>query len=254
VTIFRSEDERRESVVRFGIRIRTGSEQRIDNGNVAILSSDVERRYSVVRRGLLVCTGSQQRKTTLLFVSLCLRAPLSRHGQRTCSLVLLCRTGLCHPHKKDGGLLSALCAKKKKSAYVCLLLRACITPESSSRYGTGEKASDCKTKTRTRRMNRGDDALPAPAVVPVHAWSVPVVRPPRSRHVFPTTHLFPVACWTCHYRTSSRWLTFRRRLHSGENAHGILNDLGITRACCRCIFLTHVDMYTPRVTNGQIFM
>ena len=87
-----------------------------------------------------------------------------------------------------------------------------------------------------------------------YSWSIPIVKKPTSRRVFPSTHLFPVACWTCHFRTSAYWLQFRNRRYRGERAHDILDQLNIKRACCRCIFLTHVDMCTPRTTAGQIFM
>jgi DNA-directed RNA polymerase subunit N (RpoN/RPB10) len=88
-------------------------------------------------------------------------------------------------------------------------------------------------------------------------WTVPVISAPRTRETLPSSHVLPVACWTCTDRTVSRnYLLFERRvanLRVNETKQDVLNDLGVRRACCRCVMLAHRDLPTSRTTKGQIF-
>ena len=38
------------------------------------------------------------------------------------------------------------------------------------------------------------------------------------------------------------WEKFKERVSAGENPNDILNDLGLSRYCCRAMFLGQVDL------------
>jgi DNA-directed RNA polymerase subunit N len=54
--------------------------------------------------------------------------------------------------------------------------------------------------------------------------------------------IIPVRCFTCGKLIGDKWEEFARRVKSGENAGGILDDLGIKRYCCRRMLLSHVEI------------
>lgn len=60
--------------------------------------------------------------------------------------------------------------------------------------------------------------------------------------------MIPVRCFTCGKVISAAWEEYARRRDAGENRGEILDDLGITRYCCRRMLLTHkelVDVLNP---------
>ncbi|MCD4702987.1 MAG: DNA-directed RNA polymerase subunit N [Methanosarcinaceae archaeon] len=54
--------------------------------------------------------------------------------------------------------------------------------------------------------------------------------------------MFPVRCFTCGKVIASSWEAYKQRIADGEDKAAVLDDLGITRYCCRRIFLAHVEL------------
>jgi DNA-directed RNA polymerase subunit N len=54
--------------------------------------------------------------------------------------------------------------------------------------------------------------------------------------------LFPVRCFTCGKVIGEKWQTYTDRVAAGENPSKVLDSLGVTRYCCRRMFISHVDI------------
>lgn len=54
--------------------------------------------------------------------------------------------------------------------------------------------------------------------------------------------IIPVRCFTCGKVIGQYWEEYKKRVESGEEPAKVLDSLGITRYCCRTIFLTNVDL------------
>ncbi|MDW7732495.1 MAG: DNA-directed RNA polymerase subunit N [Methanolobus sp.] len=54
--------------------------------------------------------------------------------------------------------------------------------------------------------------------------------------------MIPVRCFTCGKVISNCWEEFKRRVQDGENPGAVLDDLGVTRYCCRRMILSHVQL------------
>ncbi len=54
--------------------------------------------------------------------------------------------------------------------------------------------------------------------------------------------MIPVRCFTCGKVISTAWKEFERRRDAGEDPRRILDDLGLTRYCCRRMLLTHKEV------------
>jgi len=54
--------------------------------------------------------------------------------------------------------------------------------------------------------------------------------------------MIPVRCFTCGKVVSNCWEEFQSRVEEGEDAGAVLNDLGVTRYCCRRMILSHVPL------------
>ena len=54
--------------------------------------------------------------------------------------------------------------------------------------------------------------------------------------------MIPIRCFSCGKVIASSWEEFKLRAENGENKEHILNDLGITRYCCRRMLLSHIEM------------
>ena len=53
---------------------------------------------------------------------------------------------------------------------------------------------------------------------------------------------FPPRCFTCGKVINGFWETYSERVDAKEDPYVILDDLHIGRACCRRMFITHVDI------------
>ncbi len=51
-----------------------------------------------------------------------------------------------------------------------------------------------------------------------------------------------IRCFTCGKVLADKYEAFDERTKKGENPQKVLDDLGITRYCCRSTFVTSVDM------------
>lgn len=54
--------------------------------------------------------------------------------------------------------------------------------------------------------------------------------------------IIPVRCFTCGKLIGDKWEEFKTRIREDEEAGKVLDDLGITRYCCRRMFLSHVEI------------
>lgn len=54
--------------------------------------------------------------------------------------------------------------------------------------------------------------------------------------------LVPVRCFTCGKVVASAFEAFVRRTQAGEEPRKVLDDLGLSRYCCRRMILSNVDL------------
>jgi DNA-directed RNA polymerase subunit N len=54
--------------------------------------------------------------------------------------------------------------------------------------------------------------------------------------------IIPVRCFTCGKLIADKWEEFAKRVKDGEAAGKVLDDLGVTRYCCRRMLLSHVEI------------
>lgn len=54
--------------------------------------------------------------------------------------------------------------------------------------------------------------------------------------------IIPVRCFTCGKVVGDKWEEFTNRIKEGEDASRVLDDLGVTRYCCRRMLLSHVEI------------
>ncbi len=72
--------------------------------------------------------------------------------------------------------------------------------------------------------------------------------------------IIPVRCFTCGKLIGDKWEEFARRVKEGEPAGKVLDDLDITRYCCRRMILSHVEIIDevvkfyqkPRMENEEV--
>jgi len=54
--------------------------------------------------------------------------------------------------------------------------------------------------------------------------------------------ILPVRCFTCGKVIGNKWEAFLDLLAEDKSEAAALDDLGLTRYCCRRMLLTHVDL------------
>jgi DNA-directed RNA polymerase I, II, and III subunit RPABC5 len=54
--------------------------------------------------------------------------------------------------------------------------------------------------------------------------------------------IIPVRCFTCGKVVGNKYITYTTKLQEGIPAAQVLNELGLTRYCCRSMLLTHVEI------------
>lgn len=54
--------------------------------------------------------------------------------------------------------------------------------------------------------------------------------------------IIPVRCFTCGKVVSSAWQPFLERTRNGEDSRKVLDELGLTRYCCRRMILSHAEL------------
>jgi DNA-directed RNA polymerase subunit N len=54
--------------------------------------------------------------------------------------------------------------------------------------------------------------------------------------------IVPVRCFSCGKVIGDKWEDFKKRVEEGEEPNEVLEDLYITRYCCRRMLLSHVEI------------
>lgn len=54
--------------------------------------------------------------------------------------------------------------------------------------------------------------------------------------------IIPIRCFTCNKEISSNYSKYVEKIKSGVSTAAALDDIGITRLCCRRMYLTNVDI------------
>lgn len=54
--------------------------------------------------------------------------------------------------------------------------------------------------------------------------------------------IIPIRCFTCGKVVASAYQTFVERTRGGEEPRKVLDDLGLTRYCCRRMVLSHAQL------------
>ena len=54
--------------------------------------------------------------------------------------------------------------------------------------------------------------------------------------------MVPVRCFSCGKQLAGLFEQFKQRVEKGEQPEKVLDEMGITRYCCRRILVTHVDI------------
>lgn len=60
--------------------------------------------------------------------------------------------------------------------------------------------------------------------------------------------IIPVRCMGCGKPIGHLWAEYQKRVGSSEDAGKVLDDVGLTRYCCRATLLGHADML-PEITK-----
>ena len=54
--------------------------------------------------------------------------------------------------------------------------------------------------------------------------------------------IVPIRCFSCGKVIGGKWEPFSQRVVEGEHPKDVLDDLGVTRYCCRRMLLSHVEI------------
>ncbi|MBN1682389.1 DNA-directed RNA polymerase subunit N [Candidatus Bathyarchaeota archaeon] len=54
--------------------------------------------------------------------------------------------------------------------------------------------------------------------------------------------IVPIRCFSCGKVIGDKWEAFKKRVDLGEEPDKILDDLGVTRYCCRRMLISHVEV------------
>jgi DNA-directed RNA polymerase subunit N len=55
--------------------------------------------------------------------------------------------------------------------------------------------------------------------------------------------MIPVRCLSCGKVVSAYYEEYQKRTEDGEDPKKVLDELGISRYCCRRMFITHVEVW-----------
>jgi len=64
--------------------------------------------------------------------------------------------------------------------------------------------------------------------------------------------IMPVRCFTCGKVVADRWEEFARRVKAGERPKQVLDEMGMTRYCCRRMFISQVDVIDDLLRYAQV--
>ena len=63
--------------------------------------------------------------------------------------------------------------------------------------------------------------------------------------------IIPVRCFTCGKVMANKWVTYQQQIQEGKAAAQILDDMKLTRYCCRSMLLSHVDILDKMLLSRQ---
>jgi DNA-directed RNA polymerase subunit N len=64
--------------------------------------------------------------------------------------------------------------------------------------------------------------------------------------------IMPVRCFTCGKVVADHWEEFARRVKAGERPKQVLDEMGMTRYCCRRMFISQVDVIDDLLRYAQV--
>ena len=64
--------------------------------------------------------------------------------------------------------------------------------------------------------------------------------------------IMPVRCFTCGKVVADHWEEFARRVKAGERPKQVLDEMGMTRYCCRRMFISQVDVIDDLLKYAQV--
>lgn len=64
--------------------------------------------------------------------------------------------------------------------------------------------------------------------------------------------IMPVRCFTCGKVVADHWEEFARRVKAGERPKQVLDEIGMTRYCCRRMFISQVDVIDDLLRYAQV--
>ena len=62
--------------------------------------------------------------------------------------------------------------------------------------------------------------------------------------------MIPVRCFICGKVVGGLYETYVKRVQMGENPKDVLDDLGLTRYCCRRMIVAHADLVDEVIPLG----
>ena len=62
--------------------------------------------------------------------------------------------------------------------------------------------------------------------------------------------MIPVRCFTCGKVVGGLYETYVKRVQMGENPNDVLDDLGLTRYCCRRMIVAHAGLVDEVIHLG----
>lgn len=54
--------------------------------------------------------------------------------------------------------------------------------------------------------------------------------------------IIPIRCFSCGKPIGHLWAEYEQRVKKGEDAGKVMDELGLTRYCCRACMLGHVEL------------
>ncbi len=64
--------------------------------------------------------------------------------------------------------------------------------------------------------------------------------------------MMPVRCFTCGAVVADKWEEYDKRVNKGGEEPGkVLNDMGVTRYCCRRMFISNVELIDEFMELGR---
>lgn len=63
--------------------------------------------------------------------------------------------------------------------------------------------------------------------------------------------IVPVRCFSCGKEIGSLWQKFEKEVKDGKDPGNVLDELGVTRYCCRRMLLAHVDLVDDVMKYGK---